>query len=68
MADLHNCDNLVRVIHFVQDTVVALADPIAFLTGQLLAAWWTRIIGQDLDVPHHTHKVPMGEALDLSDC
>lgn len=57
VADLDDFDDALPVINGVQDTVVALADSIAFLPGEFLAAGRAGILDQELD--------PTGDAPDI---
>jgi hypothetical protein len=49
VADPHYIDDHGVVLDRIDNSVLALADPIPFLSGELLAARWTRIVPQRLD-------------------
>jgi len=46
MADFHDNYHKLLVVDGVDDSIDALANPIAVAARQLLATWWTRIIGE----------------------
>src|SRR5690606_16024008 len=60
MTDPDDVDDQLVVVDRIQDPVPALANPIAFVAGQLLRARGTRVVGQRLDAPDDPATVRLG--------
>jgi len=65
VTDLHDGHDPGRVVHLVQDSENALADPIPIAPGELLAPWGPAILGQSLDASHDSAAISDLQGLQL---
>lgn len=67
VSDLHNSYGLPRVVHLIDNSIIALAQSIAFLAGELFAGWWPGIVGEALDAGRDAGQVLFGDGLEFLD-
>ena len=60
VSDAHYDDDDFRFAYFIDDAVLALSQSVAVVARQLLAARWSRILGQRLNPPRDTLAVSFG--------
>jgi hypothetical protein len=65
MPDPDDMDDQLAVVYRIQDAIPTLADPIAFMAGQLLRTCRARIVSQRLDTPDDPATIRFGGELHL---
>ena len=60
MTDLHDYNQKLTILNFINNTIITLTDSISFLTGQLLTAWSTRTIRQRVKALQNASDILLG--------